>query len=56
MGHIVGEIARLDGQRRSASLRGVTDGELPILTAPVLHEEIRKAPLHAQAHGILSVQ
>lgn len=45
MGHIVGEIARLDGQRRSASLRGVTDGELLILTAPVLHEEIGKAPL-----------
>ena len=43
MGHIVGEIARLDGQRRSASLRGVTDGELIILTAPVLHEEMRKA-------------
>jgi len=56
MGHIVGEIALLDGRRRSASLRGVTDGELPILTAPVLHEEIGKAPFHAQVHGILSVQ
>ena len=43
MGDIVGEIALLDGQRRSASLRGVTDGELIILTAPVLHEEMRKA-------------
>ena len=56
MGHIVGEIALLDGQRRSASLRGVTNDELLILTAPVLQEEIRKAPPRAQSHGILCVQ
>ena len=43
MGDIVGEIALLDGQRRSASLRGVTDGELIIITGPMLHEEMRKA-------------
>ena len=43
MGDIVGEIALLDGQRRSASLRGATDGELIVLTAPVLHDEMRKA-------------
>jgi len=42
-GDIVGEIALLDGQRRSASLRGVTDGELIIITAPMLHDEMRKA-------------
>ena len=42
-GDIVGEIALIDGQRRSAAVRAVTDCELIVLTREILQAELDTA-------------
>jgi CRP-like cAMP-binding protein len=43
VGDIVGEIALIDGQRRSAAVRAITDCELIVLTRDILQAELDSA-------------
>ena len=47
-GEIFGEIALLDGQRRSASAKALVDTDVIVVTQPLLKAELSKTPALVQ--------